>query len=285
MVFNCSLRYYINFSKNKPVVGFAFFVSDNRIKVPTHFIYSGFWWSVKRDTIKFRNLLSEMLEELKRNFKNIELRLPPFFEDVRPFQWAGFSVGINYTYTRCTSGLNFEYNIRSRVKKATDLNLIPAVSGSFDKVWQHQIYDLKRFHFHTPLLAKVETLFHHWWQSGFLKIYEVESEGKVVGSCCALIDPDASEAYNLLISSANSNYHTGVHAALYNFIFLDLQAQEIKEFDLYGADIAGVADFKSSFDARLRVHYTVKYNRRLALLSAFKNDMKSRMIRWRAKLF
>jgi len=284
-VFTNKLKYYIKFLKDVPVLGVACFTKGNKIIVPTHFIYSGIWWDIDSNTIKFRNTLIDLIAELKGKYRSIEFRLPPEITDIRPFQWEGFSHKANFTYTRKTSDLNFEYNIRSRVKKSIAKGIVPSLSDSFKNVWHHQSYDLKRFHFSDRLLQKLGHLFESWLGSGFMYIYEADCEVDIVGSSCVLYDKKKSRAYNLLISSANSNYHTGVHAALYNYIFKHLQSEGIKEFDLYGADLRGVADFKSSFDAQLNVHYTVGYNRNLAFINNIKQKVREKLVMVKSKIF
>ena len=121
-------------------------------------------------------------------------------------------------------------------------------------------------------------------RQAFLRLYEAEDREITIGSSCVLVDQVSSEAYNLLISSGNTNYHTGVHAALYSFICKQL-AETITNFDLYGADIKGVADFKSSLGASLIPHYTVKYSRRKYWFSQSLKMTKSLLIRLRGKLF
>ncbi|WP_256011591.1 GNAT family N-acetyltransferase [Desertivirga xinjiangensis] len=283
-VFRYSIKYFMAEFKAKPALGFACFVKGKSIKVPTHFIYSGLWWDLKYDTIKFRNLLIEAIGDLKRSYNSIEFRLPPPVSDIRPFQWQDFSYQVSYTYTRNTTDLNFEYNIKSRVKKSFERKIVPSVSFSFSDVWNHQIHDLKRFHFSDRLLGKTKSLFKAWFENGFMLIYEARSPEGLVGSSCVLYDQHQSKAYNLLISSANSNYHTGVHAALYNFIFNDLRSRGINNFDLYGADLRGVADFKSSFDAILEAHYTTRYNGRAAFVKNLKSGLKNKLIAIKGKV-
>src|SRR5690606_35675219 len=104
-----SLKYYINYLKAKPVIGFACFVKGRKIKVPTHFIYSGLWYNTSPHTIKFRDLLIDSVKELKKKYTTIEFRLPPYFTDIRPFQWERFTYSLNYTYVKSLTELKFEY--------------------------------------------------------------------------------------------------------------------------------------------------------------------------------
>src|SRR5690606_28331218 len=135
------------------------------------------------------------------------------FNDIRPFQWEGFTYLVNYTYVKTLSDLNFEYNIRSREKKALESGISLSLSSSFVRIWQHQQMDLKRFNFPDLTLRKLQKMFNDWHKSGFLQIYEAVYKEAIIGSSCILIDKTSSTAYNLLISSENKNYRTGVHAA------------------------------------------------------------------------
>ena len=283
--YNYSLKYYLYNLNEKPVVGFACFCRGNRIKVPTHQIYSGIWWDIKFNTIKYREVLIQAISLLKKKYSTIHFRLPPTFNDIRPFQWEGFSYKINYTYTRDTTALNFEYNIRSRVRKAAGAGITCGQGQSFDEVWDFQYTDLKRFRRTDSYINQLGGLLKECHERRFLAVYEARLGDKMMGCACILIDRTTQKAYNLLIGSANSNYQTGVQAMLYDFIFNDLQKQDIKEFDLYGADIKGVADFKASLGASLQPHYTVTYQKRKNQLAMFKEWIKDKLRKLRSRYF
>jgi hypothetical protein len=220
------------------------------------------------DSIQYRSYLIETISELKGHYTQIEFRLPPEVTDIRPFQWQGFSYKVNYTYLNPVEGLHFGYTLRARLKKSEQAGILSSVSSSFEKVWKHQIYDLKRFNFSNTLLKKLEVVFFDWHKQGFLLVYESNLNNKIIGSSCVLVDKKQSKAFNLLLSSANSNYQTEVHPNLYNYILTDLKGRELRTFDLYGADLRGVADFKSRFQGILRPHFTVKYNATNAKITA-----------------
>ncbi len=283
--YNYSLKYYLYHLNEKPVVGFACFCRGNKITVPTHQIYSGIWWDVKFNTIKYREVLIQAIALLKKRYSTIHFRLSPVFNDIRPFQWEGFSYRINYTYIRGTDALNFEYNIKSRVRKAAGAGIVCSLGKSFEEVWNFQYADLKRFQRTDSYINQLGGLLKECHERGFLTVYEARLGDKIMGGACVLIDRTTQKAYNLLIGSANSNYQTGVQAMLYDFIFNNLQKQEIKEFDLYGADIKGVADFKASLGASLQPHYTVTYSRRHNQLAVIKERIKGKLRKLRSRYF
>jgi Acetyltransferase (GNAT) domain len=55
---------------------------------------------------EFKNIASQLVDELKTDFSALNVRLSPFVNDLQPFIWAGLGAGVRYTYHVDVSDLN-----------------------------------------------------------------------------------------------------------------------------------------------------------------------------------
>ena len=257
---NTKIIYWIIYKNEKPIIGFAVHVKNKSIIVPDHFSYSSFWICNEIGEFSAFNFLDEALIKLKKEFKFIKFRLSPVVKDIRAFNSNNFFAKVNYTYLNDTVNLHFRKDIKKKINITCKSELEFFNDSNYIEVVKQQIGDFKLFGYTDKRVEFYKSYFECLAKEGFLKSFSVKSKGMLVASSQVIIDQKESFAYNLLVSSSKSNYSLEVSAFLYDNMLKYFREHNIKTFDFYGADMKGIANFKSGFNGNLTPHYTVDYN-------------------------
>lgn len=257
---NTEIMYWLIYKDQIPVIGFACHIKKNIIIVPDHFSYSSFWVAKKLGEYSSFNYLDNALKALIAKYKFISFRLSPQIKDVRAFNLNGFSAKVNYTYLNNTSKFQYRKDISSKIVRAQNYELEFLNDDNYLEVLNQQIGDFKLFGFSKKATIFYKNYFDCLAKKGFLNSFSIKHKGILVASALIIIDKKKSFGYNILLSSSKKNDDLDVSAFLYDKMTAYLNYNGIETFDLYGADMKGIANFKSGFNGDLNAHYTLNYS-------------------------
>ncbi|MCL4870650.1 MAG: GNAT family N-acetyltransferase [Anaerolineae bacterium] len=220
---------------------------------------------------QFKEIATKIIESVKSDFTEINLRLSPYVYDVQPFIWAGFKTGVRYTYiveiARLEdTWLNLDENRRRNIKKAekiglticSSLNLLDCISlfratRSQSDVWE-------------PLVVRYAT---HLQEHGLAKTIGVrDSDGNLIAA--VYIVWDRYRSYYLLggFNEQVTDRQAGQVAmsfALWDAMCFSRNELGLFEFDLEGSMIPGVELFFRKFGGQLKPFYTISWQKRRLL--------------------
>lgn len=261
-IYKTKLKFWLIYSqKNKPVIGFATHIKYNSITVPDHYGYSSFWKHSELGAFSFFDYLDKALSDLKKAYKSIKFRLPPDIFDIRAFNNNGFNSRTSFTYLKDTKAVNdYRKNIFEKIKIANKESFIFSYAEKYEKILLQQINDFECFGYSKSKINFYKAYFQKLIDCEVMKSFAVFKDDELIASALLILDFDKRTAYNILLSSSKTNYGAGVNAFLYDNIIKKLHALGIEKFDLYGADMKGIANFKSGFNGELVPHYTVNYS-------------------------
>ena len=254
------IKYWVFYKKSKSILGFATHVKGNTIVVPDHYSYSSFWYNDELTDFSFFDVLDQSVQTLKESFKNFSFLLPPHVKDVRAFNLNGCTSVINYTYYNFTAQLELRKNNEAKFKGSLNYDLEFFYDEHNELVLEQQLSDFQYFGYTKSKINFYRKYFTELIDRKYLKSFGVFFEGTLKASALVIIDQDSSAAYNLLLSNSKMEDETDSSTFLYVKIIEKLKEQGIQKFDLYGANMKGIANFKSGFRGDLIPHYIVKYS-------------------------
>lgn len=264
LIYHTKLKYWIIYKEHKSIIGFATHIKNRNIIVPNHYSYSSFWFNNdKVGDYSFFEYLQEALGILKANFKYVSFRLPPNIKDIRAFNLLNFSAKVNYTYQK-----NTKFETVFNYRKDTQLKLNKALKNNFEfhfnefneDALKQQVSDFQFFGFTKKQSKFYESYFELLIANGFLKSFTVFLNSKLVASALVIVDFKNLKAYNLLLSTSKENNKTEASTFLYDQMINFFKLNGFNFFDLYGADMKGIANYKAGFKGDLETHYTVSYS-------------------------
>lgn len=210
-------------------------------------------------------LLTEFVTRLsalvKREFLSFTIVFPPEFEDMREFKWSRWTIEPRYTYYVPLNEVKQQglasfvgKKIRNIIKntKAT-LQIRPISASEFFDCY-HQTY--KRQHKKTP---KSLTFFKQLSSLSNMHFYGAFEENILTSG---IVICEAGDTSYFVSSGALDNHYSsnGVTYLLYDYIENILTNSEkgnIISFDLVGANSKRLALFKTNFQPRLSVYFSV----------------------------
>lgn len=253
------LKFFVFNHKSEAIIGFATHIKRHKVIIPDHYSYSSFWIKESLGEFSRFDFIDLMLKELKTKFKIINFKLSPQFYDVRAFSLNGFSTKANYTYINKNDSVLLRNDLARKLKKTKSLNFKFVYDDYYEEILKQQTGDFNAFGYSQSQTRFYQKYFQSLIDKGFLKSFCIRLDEKLIASALILIDFKNSLAYNLLISSSKTNYHLESSTLLYIEIMQKIKELKIESFDFYGADMKGIAHFKSGFRGKLTTHYVLKY--------------------------
>ncbi|MDF3076306.1 MAG: hypothetical protein K0S09_195 [Sphingobacteriaceae bacterium] len=256
--FKVSIKYYVLKKKGKLAVAIAVFVKGRSIVLPENFTYSPLWVSDAMDERDRLEVLKQLLTSLKASFYRIALRFSVEVTDVRPFIWQGFQVENRYTYIK-TPGLQAHYSIEKNLKhkNVESYNCIAQVPDATSV--RVNIRFLRSLGYSAKKTKAFMSLFTALAERGYLRAFSLYRADICLGSNLVLLDKKLLKAYMLALNpiSRSEKY---AHTFLYQYMIETLFSQGHKEIDFCGANMEGIANFKSYFNPQLRPYFIIRYS-------------------------
>lgn len=260
-VHKTELKFWVIYNqRNKPIIGFATHIRRRSIIVPDHFGYSSFWKDTNLGGFSFFDYLDKALNDLKKMFNLIEFRLPPDIMDIRAFNHNGFTCSTNFTYLNQTAEAgNYRNDILKKLKSSYKESFTFLYNENYEEVLRQQLNDFKYFGYSKSKIDFYRTYFQKLIDYDIMKSFCVYKNNELIASALVIIDFDIKMAYNILLSSSKT-YSSGVSVFLYDNMMRELNQRDVVMCDFYGADMKGIANFKSGFNGELVTHFTVIYS-------------------------
>jgi hypothetical protein len=254
--FGYELSYYVYLKGERLLFGAAIFSHGNKVVVPDGFTYASIYVDDHLGDIRYTEIFGQFLILLTRDFKKVSFRLSPKIVDIRPFIWAGFSVGNRYTYLRDAS-LPLDSKI---LKGFSELNSLHQFSvKDLDEVNLKICLDeCFRYEMSNKYYEQYKAWFSSLAAHNYLKCFAVMTGTKQEVVQFAILDVVESRLYTILIADFSGRQLTAyLNKELYSWCVKN----NIEIVDMIGANNKNIANFKCSFNAELTPYYSVHYNR------------------------
>jgi hypothetical protein len=211
-------------------------------------------------TADWLRVAAPLVEEMRRRGLANLITFPPDVEDVRPWRWRSFLVGVRYT-----SWLDFPYD---------SIALDRGAKRSVDKALKHGMTVERTDDVTLVAECLAETAANAGFAPGIgrrelddaatllgpdhLRMYVCHDRDGRAASSCAVLHAPAARALSWQAGTKRGGTADGASQLMWRFVFDDLAAAGATGLDSCGANIESVADFKSRLGFRLRPTYTVR---------------------------
>ncbi len=255
--FNVKVTYFIFFEKETPLFASAVFEKNKNIVLPEQFTYSPLWMCETLSDYKKVEMQKLFIQSLKKRYRKITFKFNIDIIDIRPFKWQKFQEEIKYTYIKNTSRpphkkitrdlKSIDHNIFKSEIKITQISCLNIFSPFFKELG----YSKNKWHCFKKMFIK-------WSELGYLQTFNILKDDQVTASFLVLLDNNMQKAYTIVLNPTNSeDKHT--HTYLYQYIIDWLHVNGYTEVDFCGANMEGVASFKSFFLPVLKSYYYISY--------------------------
>lgn len=239
----------------------SFLIKDKRILSPNHYYYQFFWQNPDKSQWHHTEVLYFLLDELKKSYKTINIRLPITIKDIRPFKWQGFTIEIRYTLVKYLNDGKLHKNLSRILKNDINANGYKFETNTF---WKESLAfhnkELKNFKFAKTYIQQVIRWFSALQQANLAYTFNVFYKDEFVSSIIAIVDEKDKKAYFPLIGTVKEHSSKGISSFLYQYALNQLKDFGVEKVDLYGADMREIATFKQKFEPELQNFYVAKYS-------------------------
>jgi hypothetical protein len=209
---------------------------------------------------QWHEIADVMLKEMVNNGSNVDFVLPPYIQDIRPWKWAGFQVGVKYTYQ-----IKFPYmpeqldgQIKRWINKANSEGYVSIKTDNFNDVHQCLIETEARKGFdHQLSISDMELAKDLLGEQSF-RCYVCYSKDGVPVSASIILILNNRCAMGWVLGTKHAYLNHGVTQQLIDYTFKDLSSIGVGAFDFCGANIPSVSEAKSQWGGGLVPYYTVR---------------------------
>ncbi|WAC40325.1 hypothetical protein [Pedobacter sp. SL55] len=259
--FGYELNYYTFVKGNKLLFAAAMFSKNGNIVVPYAFTYNSIYFDQAVGDIVYIQIFEDFIELLKKDFKNLSLRLPPNITDIRPFKWSGFEITNSYTYIKDPTA-KIKHKLLKKVS-ITDKNLTFVEEEISEANLTQHLHACFRYGLSKNYYEDYKELFLGLANKKYLKLLSLYKSDSLVTAQIALVDSSIKTLYTLFFNDFGNNTYVGsLNLATFNWCV----ENGITQVDMVGANDKGIANFKYSFNAQLTPYFSVSYNRNKFLL-------------------
>lgn len=211
-------------------------------------------------TADWLKVAGPLVEEMRQRRVLNATSLPPDVDDVRPWQWGGFLVGVRYTY--CLD-FPFDFGIvdretRRQCEKATRLGMTVERVDAVDPVVECLAETEARKGFSHRIGVREMRVAQTLLGPDSLRMYVCfDSRGQPAAARVVVHVPE-TRAVALMAGSKTALLGGGANYLLYRHSLDDLSSAGATGLDLCGANIPSVAIFKSQWGGRLIPTYYVR---------------------------
>lgn len=272
---------YIAFYKGKDVVvSFIALTKKNTIRLPIHFFYSSIWVSPELSDTNYCQVLIAFLNELKKDFINISIKLPHQIADIRPFLWHRFRVENRFTYLKDLSLLSYAKDVNQNISKLSrkgftfkEEKLGPEILNLNMEIF-YQIKSLPNYK-----IKQIRQLISRLGDSIYLTCFSCYLNDELLVSHILFLDPANNIAYTVLRNRVKNVSTGSVHTILYHKMFTCIKEKGYTHIDLLGADMEKIAIFKSRFKADLYAVDILRYSKFNNILNVVYQRFKEGLVR------
>ena len=262
--FGCTAELFVIDDQQTPLLGLALFVQQRLgmqavVRLPT-LAYTPMALTPEGDRklSTTPHALAESFQALAEAYGQVQLTLPPWFSDVRPFTWANWHAKPLYTALVDLANPNLLQNwsasARRTIRKSTDAYrvklssstphaLMPLYAGSYERQ-QREI---------PASQATLQTLVGQLCQTSYCTLpvaYSIADDHPA--AAIALLQNHQSAHYWLAGSQPGPSMSVLLHAW-----WQDAQSRGLHTFDFIGANTPSIAEFKRRLGGRLVPYYHV----------------------------
>jgi hypothetical protein len=224
--------------------------------------WQGFWLGGgdaehRREEVDCDRVFNQIVEEIRRDYVSASFDLHPGIIDVRPFQWAGWTSEVRYTYQTTLKDWNpntAESTLRRRARRAAAAgvsiadNLSPA---DFATLWcRSQKAGADSNALRTLLVSLLDR--------GLCQLWGAYLPDGTLAACTSLLF-DGATAYYWLAAFDRGEPHHGASNQLLHMEILRNLGSTADLLDWVGANTPSIARYKQSFGPCLvsyqRVHW------------------------------
>lgn len=201
-----------------------------------------------------------LVEQMKQRAVPQLVYLPPSIDDVRPWQWRGFLVSVDYTYQ-----IDFPFDPtlmvpshRNSVEKAARLGMSVRRVDDVDPVVECLVESASRVGYplvirHDELRGALRLL-----GSDSLRMYTCfDKEGRPASSCVVVHAP-GNLALAWLAGTRSASLGDGANHLLWRVAFDDLESAGASGVDWGGPNSRTLAEFKARWGSRLVPIYSIR---------------------------
>lgn len=210
-------------------------------------------------TADWHKVAAPLVDEMRRRGSANQLYLSPEVEDVRPWQWRGFFVGVRYTYFLdfpFAAGMDRE--IRRVLDKAAGLGLIVERVTDFKPVLECLVETEIRQGFAYGLGPRELHEARNLLGDESLRMYVCFDRAGQPVSALVILHSPGTRAMEWVAGTKSARLRDGAPQLVRRASFDDVCAAGATGIDLCGANMASVAASKSHWGARLVTNYGVR---------------------------
>jgi len=231
-------------------------------------------------TAEWLRAAAPLVEEMRRRGMANPQYLPPDVDDVRPWRWRGFLVGVRYTY--CLD-FPFDPSLADRahmqhadralqlgmtVEQVTDVEpVIECLAETEARKGLSIGIGLRELRVALSLLGPDS-----------LRMYVCfDAQGRAA-STCVIVHSLGARAAGLISGTKAANLAAGASPLLWRVAFDDLESAGATGIDFGGANVESISEFKSRWGSRLVPTYTVRTHSARAAARFLANWIDSRRL-------
>lgn len=213
-----------------------------------------------RQHMQFLELAQPLVDLFQSSGFKHTLAFSPQLLDIRPWQWAGFTTDIRYTFS-----IDFPYTldkadkqVRNRVNKAVRHGYLFKQNPPFEHIAECLKATEKRQGFSHPLSLSDMKLAFQLLGEETLRTYAVYSPTGEPVSAQLVLHKEESRAYGWACGTKTEHASNGVFQLLEKETIDDLQRCGAVGYDFVGANLPNVAMSKMSWGGTLVPYYTLE---------------------------
>lgn len=205
------------------------------------------------------SLADQLAAEMRQRGMANAIDLPVDVGDARPWRWAGFPVGVKYTYViDLPHGRErIEESYRSRIRKAERAGYRCERTDRMSDVVACLAETASRKGFRMSLSLRDLELARELLGDEHLRAYVCYQPDGTPAAASTVLHQPGGVAVGWVGGTGSSNLSTGAAQLLMVVLMADLAAAGAQCLDMAGANIPGVAEAKSQFGGRLTPYYFV----------------------------
>jgi hypothetical protein len=211
-------------------------------------------------TADWLRVSAPLVEEMKRRGVVNLVTFPPGVDDVRPWRWRGFLVGVRYSYC-----LDFPFDpalmdegTRRNCDKATKTGMTVERVGDVTPVVECLSDTATRAGFPLSIGSRELATASALLGEENLRMYVCFDPAGRAAASCVILHAAGARAMWWQSGTRSGLATNGASHLLWRFVFDDLSSAGATGIDGCGANFESVADFKSRWGSRLVPTYTVR---------------------------